>query len=74
MKLSQAKTGDVLTVTSLAGDERFISRTSSMGIIEGSVIEVLQNAKRQPMLICCRDTMIAINRAECEKIETEVRG
>jgi ferrous iron transport protein A len=39
-----------------------------MGIIVGSSIEILRNEKKQPMLLFCRDTMVAVNRRECEKI------
>jgi ferrous iron transport protein A len=39
-----------------------------MGITVGSTLEVIRNEKKQPMLLFCRDTMVAINRKECEKI------
>jgi ferrous iron transport protein A len=40
-----------------------------MGITVGSTLEIIRNEKKQPMLLFCRDTMIAINRKECEKIK-----
>jgi ferrous iron transport protein A len=42
-----------------------------MGIIVGSRIEILRNEKKQPLLLFCRDTMVAVNRKECEKIKVE---
>jgi ferrous iron transport protein A len=58
-------------VKEIMADERLISRTSSMGIIVGSRVEILQNEKKQPLLLYCRDTMVAVNRKECEKIIVE---
>jgi ferrous iron transport protein A len=70
-RLSEIKAGDVVTVTEIEGDERLLGRTSSMGIIVGSRIEILRNEKKRPLLLFCRDTMVAVNRKECEKIKVE---
>jgi ferrous iron transport protein A len=67
-KLSEIQAGNMVTVKEIKGDERLFSRTSSMGIIVGSTIEILRNEKKQPLLLFCRDTMVAVNRRECEKI------
>jgi ferrous iron transport protein A len=67
-RLSDIQTGNIVKVHKIQGDERLLSRTSSMGIIVGSSIEILRNEKKQPMLLFCRDTMVAVNRRECEKI------
>jgi ferrous iron transport protein A len=42
-----------------------------MGITVGSTLEIIRNEKKQPMLLFCRDTMVAINRKECEKIKVD---
>jgi ferrous iron transport protein A len=42
-----------------------------VGLTIGSAVEVIQNQKRRPILVYGRDTMIAINRQECEKIMLE---
>jgi ferrous iron transport protein A len=44
-----------------------------MGITGGSTLEVIRNENKQPMLLFCRDTMVAINRKECEKIFVEMK-
>lgn len=67
-KLSDAKPGENGLITRITGDERFLGRVTSMGLTIGCPIEVLQNEKKQPVLIFGRDTMIALNRKECEKI------
>jgi ferrous iron transport protein A len=71
-KLSEIKAGQTVIVKDITADERLISRTSSMGIIVGSRLEVLKNERKQPLLLFCRDTMVAVNRRECEKIKVEV--
>jgi ferrous iron transport protein A len=68
-KLSEIQAGEKVVVKEIRADERLISRTSSMGITVGSTLEIIRNEKKQPMLLFCRDTMVAINRKECEKIK-----
>jgi ferrous iron transport protein A len=70
-RLSESQAGKTVMVKEIMADERLISRTSSMGIIVGSRVEILQNEKKQPLLLYCRDTMVAVNRKECEKIIVE---
>lgn len=67
-KLSEVPAGAKGRIEALEGDGRFMSRVISMGLTIGCPIEVLQNEKRQPILIFGRDTMVALNRKECEKI------
>jgi ferrous iron transport protein A len=71
-RLSDIQAGKTVMVKEIMADERLISRTSSMGIIVGSRIEILRNEKKQPLLLFCRDTMVAVNRREGEKIKVEV--
>jgi ferrous iron transport protein A len=71
-RLSDIPAGNIVKVQEIHGDERLLGRTSSMGIIIGSRIEILRNEKKQPLLLFCRDTMVAVNRKECEKIKVEV--
>lgn len=68
-KLSEMPAGAKGRIESLEGDSRFMSRVISMGLTIGCPIEVLQNEKKQPILIFGRDTMVALNRKECEKIQ-----
>jgi ferrous iron transport protein A len=70
-RLSEVQAGTTVTITNIQGDERLLGRTSSMGMIVGSSIEILKNEKKQPLLLFCRDTMVAVNRRECEKIEVK---
>lgn len=67
-KLSELPAGSRGRIRSLSGDERFLSRVTSMGLTIGCPVEVVRNEKKQPVLIYGRDTMVALNRSECEKI------
>lgn len=73
MKLSELKTGGTGTVTRVAGDARFVSRVRSIGITEGCPIEVVQNVKKRPILLFERDSLMAIDRKDCDLIDVEER-
>lgn len=73
MKLSELKTGGTGTVTRVAGDARFVSRVTSIGITEGCPIEVVLNVKKRPILLFERDSLMAIDRKDCDLIDVEER-
>lgn len=68
-ELSKMPAGSKGKLLALSGDGRFISRVTSMGLTIGCPIEVLKNEGKQPILIFSRDTVIALSRKECEKIQ-----
>jgi ferrous iron transport protein A len=69
--LTQLQRGKRGVVSAINGDTHFLGRITSIGLTVGCSIEVLKNEKRQPVLLYSRDTMIAINRKEGEKIMLE---
>ena len=71
-KLTNLKDETKGKVAEIIGDIHFQSRITSIGVTVGSEIEVIQNYKKQPVLIYCRDTLIAINKSEADKIMMEV--
>ena len=71
MKLYEAKPGYTGTITSIDGDTRFLSRITSIGLTEGCMIKIMQNEKNQPVLLLGRDSLIAVNRKDCERIEVK---
>jgi len=73
-KLTELKTGSKAQITTINGDKRYLSRITSIGLNVGCKIEVLQNVKARPILVYGRDTMIALNRNECNNIGVEVIG
>lgn len=69
MKLSEAAAGYQGTVSAVSGSHHLISRLIGIGIVEGSRIRVIQNLKDQPVLFYCRDSVSALSKQDCEKIE-----
>ncbi len=70
-KLSELKTDAEGVIASVNGDQRFISRITSIGLTPGCTVTVIKNEKNRPLLVYSRDTMIALNRKECDFIEVE---
>ena len=74
MNLSELKENSEAVISGIAGDARFISRITSIGLTPGCHVQIIKNDKNCPVLLYSRDTMIAVNRRECTGITvTEVR-
>ena len=71
MSLSEVKENGEVLVSSLNGDTRFVSRITSIGLTPGCRVRVIKNDKNRPMLVYSRDTMIALNKGECDGITVE---
>lgn len=71
MKLTELKKDDRGIITRINGDNRFVSRITSIGLTPGCKVTVIKNEKKRPLLVYSRDTMIALNRNECADIEVE---
>lgn len=71
-KLSEMTNNTNAKVVQILGDSHFQSRIISIGITVGSDVEIIQNHKKQPLIVYCRDTAIAINKREADKIMMEV--
>ncbi len=74
MKLSELKAGTSAKVVSLGTDERFANRITSIGMSEGVTFTVVKNDKKMPVLIYVRETLLAMNKKDCERIEAEVNS
>ena len=72
LTLAQAEEEHGYTVKGINGDARFISRITSVGLIIGGTLKVIRNAKRLPLLIYSRNTMLAINRQKTKNIHVEM--
>jgi ferrous iron transport protein A len=73
-RLSLAEMGENRcgTVAQIEGDSRFISRIVSIGLTPGSAFTLLKNDGRSPVLVFCRDTVIAVNHKESSQIFVKV--
>ena len=72
MKLSEMRANMRGKVKDLGKDDRFLKRITSVGLTEGAEFQVIKNDKRMPVLVYARETLLALNRKDCEKIEVEV--
>lgn len=70
-KLSELAKDKSGVIASINGDARFVSRITSIGLTPGCSVTVIKNEKCRPLLVFSRDTMIALNRAECNWIDVE---
>lgn len=73
-KLTELKEGQKARIVGIEGDRRYLSRITSIGLNVGCSLEMLQNTKKRPILVYGRDTMIALNRLESERIRVEVEA
>ena len=71
-KLSELEKDEEGVISTVNGDARFVSRITSIGLTPGCKVTVIKNEKNRPVLVYSRDTMIALNRLECDQIEVEV--
>ena len=71
MSLSSLAVGDEAVITSIDGDVRFLSRITSIGLTPGSKVKVIKNDRNRPLLVYSRDTMIALNKKECENFKVQ---
>lgn len=73
-RLSNLKVGASAVIIGADGDTRFLSRITSIGLTPGSTLKVLKNDHNRPVLVYSRDTMIALNKGECDSIIVETEG
>ncbi len=66
--LSDAQPGKRYCIVAIKEENRLVNRLSSMGLLQGSTVEICQNHKKQPVLLFARDTLVAIGREESKKI------
>ncbi len=71
MSLSEVRENKDAVITAIQGDTRFMSRITSIGLTPGCKVRVIKNDTNRPMLVYSRDTMIALNRKECNGITVE---
>ena len=71
-KLSDATEQQTVRICSIDGDTRFLTRITSIGLTVGGILKVVHNQKKQPLLVYSRNTLIAVNRKESERIFVEV--
>ncbi len=71
MKLTEMKPDQNGVIRSIGGDAHFLNRITAIGVTEGTEFQTVRNDKKMPLLVYLRETLIAINRADAERIEVE---
>lgn len=70
-KLTEMHQGEEGIISSINGDNRYISRITSIGITPGCRVKIVKNDKNRPIIVYSRDTMIALSSVESRNIEVE---
>lgn len=71
MKLTQTKSDQRGVIRAISGDAHFASRITAIGITEGTAFQTVRNDRKMPVLVYLRETLIAVNREDAERIEVE---
>lgn len=73
MKLTDMKQDQQGVIRRIGGDEHFLNRITAIGVTEGTTFQTVRTDRKMPVLVYLRQTLIAINRADAERIEVEAR-
>ena len=73
MKLTETKPDQRGFVKAIGGDAHFVSRITAIGITEGTPFQTVRNDRGMPVLLYLRETLIAVNRPDAERIEVEAK-
>ncbi len=71
MKLTQTRPDQHGVIQRIGGDAHFLNRITAIGVTEGTAYQTVRNDKKMPVLVYLRETLIAINRADAERIEVK---
>ena len=72
MKLTETKPEENGIIRRIGGDVHFANRITAIGLTEGTVFQTVRNDRKMSVLIYLRETLIAVNRTDAERIEVEV--
>ena len=71
MRLTEMKPDQNGVIQKIGGDAHFLNRITAIGVTEGTEFQTARNDKKMPVLVYLRETLIAINREDAERIEVE---
>jgi len=69
ISLSQVPAGAEAIVRNISGGRGFVSRLATLGFTPGARLTVMQNYGRGPIIVCLRDSRIALGRGESAKVQ-----
>jgi ferrous iron transport protein A len=50
-----------------------MNRITAIGVTEGTAFQTVRNDRKMPVLLYLRETLIAVNRMDAERIEVEAQ-
>ena len=71
MKLTETLPDQYGVIRKIGGDAHFMNRITAIGITEGTAFQTVRNDRKMPVLVYLRETLIALNRTDAERIEVE---
>ena len=66
--LTQLDKGRSAVIEALSGTPGFVNRAAAMGFTPGARVTAVQNTRTLPLLVHLRDTLVAIDRHDAERI------
>ena len=73
MKLTDTRPDQNGVIRKIGGDARFMNRITAIGVTEGTAFQTVRNDRKMPVLLYLRETLIAVNRMDAERIEVEAQ-
>ncbi len=72
MKLSETGVNAKAVIKTFEdSDIHLLNRMTSIGLTQGTKLQVVRNDKKMPVLVYARETLMALNRRDAERIEVE---
>ncbi len=73
MKLTETRPDQNGVIRKIGGDAHFMNRITSIGVTEGTAFQTVRNDRKMPVLLYLRETLIAVNRMDAERIEVQAQ-
>ena len=73
MKLTETRPDQNGVIRKIGGDAHFMNRITAICVTEGTAFQTVRNDRKMPVLLYLRETLIAVNRMDAERIEVEAQ-
>ena len=73
MKLTETRPDQNGVIRKIGGGAHFMNRITAIGVTEGTAFQTVRNDRKMPVLLYLRETLIAVNRMDAERIEVEAQ-
>ncbi len=72
MKLSKSGPNTRVVIKAIEdNDVHLMNRLTSIGLTQETKLQVVRNDKKMPVLVFARETLLALNRRDADRIEVE---